>query len=63
MLTRIKNMFLYGNTKLAYFLIGAMTIIFSDNIGRGDGWGAFYSVIVIVALYLTQTKDGNVSNT
>ena len=53
----------YNNNKLAWFLIGAMTMIFSDNIGRGDGWGALYSVIVIVALYLTQTKDNNVSNT
>jgi len=54
MLTKIKNMFLYGNTKLAYFLIGAMTIIFMDDFTRGDYYGMLYSAISITALYITE---------
>jgi hypothetical protein len=54
MLERIKNIFMYGNTKLAYFLIGAMTIIFMDDFSRSDYYGMFYSAISITALYITE---------
>lgn len=58
-LDKFKAIIQYGNTKVAWFIIGAMTMVLLDDLTRGEWVGALISVVVIAVNYvLDRNQNG-----
>jgi len=57
-MNKLKTVIMYGNTKVAYFMIGAMTMITIDYFGRGDWFNTALGVVIVSVFYFTE-RDAN----
>jgi len=59
LMNKIKPIIMYGNTKVAYFMIGAMTMITIDYFSRSDWFNVVLGIVIISVFYITE-RDANV---
>ena len=58
-MNKLKTVIMYGNTKVSYFMIGAMNIITTDYCIRGDWFNTGLGVVIVSIFYFTE-RDANV---